>query len=259
METKSTAIHPGVIPFKRKKWCVFCTIYSIPFRPGLYVGTTRSNSISLASNNPNEIFREMKRSLPSPMVRAMDTDGLGIDEAIAWHRVTKADLSAEIDSLQQSGYEKITLPQSVSELIGLPDLESTSNNVVTAKRSGFSPNSFFGALLFRLFTSFKFLMGYAIPFLIPFLIIKPSFILPILVTFCINLFMASLIWPFIQLKSWIKGILLGLFSGAAYSLVTYFVLPQYFHPGISVTAVIIGLLIGFLFDCTDRDDQPACA
>jgi hypothetical protein len=220
------------------------------------VGTTRSNSVSLVANNPNEIYGELQRSLPSPMVRAMDTDGLRIDEAIAWQRVTKADLSAEVDSLQQSGYEKIFLPQSIADLIGLKEMEPVDEKLLIGKKAAFSPNSILGAFLLRLFTSFKFLIGYAVPFLLPFFIIKPLFILTILAVFGAGLLLASLTWPFIHLKSWIKGILLGLFGGSAYSLVTYFALPQFFQPGLSVAAVIIGLLIGILLDCTDKDDQP---
>ncbi len=254
METNVNSGHPSIIPFKRKKWCIFCFIYSIPHRPGVYASKTRSQSISLTSNNANEIFSETKRSMPSPLVKAMDTDGLQIDEAIAWRRLNANDVKTEVEVLQQGSYDQIVIPQAVNELLGLSQTDPADASVVVGKGSKISPNSFLGALLLRLYTLVRFFVGYAVPLLIPFFFIKPDAALPMLAIFGVNLLITAFAWPFIPLKSWVKGILLALFTGIGYSALAYFVLPQFFQPGLSIAALVTGLLVGFILDCTDRDD-----
>ncbi len=254
METNPIPGNFNFIPFKRKKWCIFCYIYSIPHHPGTYLGATRSSDCSLASNNANEIFTEIKRSLPSPLVRAIDTDGLYLDEAIAWRRITKDDLKAEVDVMQQASYQQISLPSSVGELLGIEQETESSTRINIHPRKGVSPNSPFGALLLRLYTNLRLFIGYGVPLLIPTLIIKPGQALPLMAIFAATLLLAAVIWPAFHMKSWLKGILLGLFSTVIYGGVTYLLLPQFFKPGLCLAALLSGVLTGFLLDCTDKDD-----
>lgn len=254
METNTNPGYPSVIPFKRKKWCIFCFIYSIPHRPGVYASKTRGQSISLTSNNANEIFAETKRSMPSPLVKAVDTDGLQFDEAIAWRRLNEHDVRTEIEVLQQGSYEQIVIPQTANDLLGLSQTDPVDARFVVGKRSVISPKSFFGALLLRLYTLVRFFVGYAIPLLIPFFFIKPDAILSMMAVFLANLLIAAFTWPYIPLKSWLKGIFLALITGIGYSALTYFVLPQYFQPGVGIAALVTGLLVGLILDCSDRDE-----
>jgi hypothetical protein len=187
-------------------------------------------------------------------VKAVDSDGLLIDEAIAWCRLTSTDVKTELELLQKGTYDQIILPQSVNELLGLSQSDPADCRVVIGGKSGISPNSFFGALFLRLYTLIRLFVGYAVPLLIPFFFIKPDAILAVLAVFGANLLIAAFTWPFIPLKSWIKGILLALFTGIAYSALAYFVLPQFFQPGLSIATLLTGLLVGLLLDCTDRDD-----
>lgn len=241
----------SIFAFKRKYWCIFCSLYSIPLKEGIYSSESLEQKISLSSNNPNEILKEIKRNSPSPLVKAIDTRGLLLDEAIAWHKITKDDLSFGFEELQMGSYEEILIPQSVSDLLQGQNNNRADQKVIIGKQSAINPNSHPGAILVRLFTSLKFFVGYSIPLILPFTIFKQDLIFPVLALFGINLLVAALTWPIIHLKSWIKGVFLALITGFSYTAIAYFYFPLFYQTGLSVAAVITGILVGLLLDCTD--------
>lgn len=241
-----------VLPFKRKHMCVFCSIFSIPLRPGIYSSDSQKQRISLTSNNPNEILKEIQRNSPSPLVKAMDTSGLTLDEAIAWRKVTKEEVETVLDEMQGEGYEQLLVPQSVGNLLTGQGNKMTVPKIIIEPSSWLNPNSRFSGLLIRLITVLKFLVGYSIPLILPFAIFKQEFVLPVLVLFGTSLLLAALIWPVLEIRSWIKGVFLALIMGLAYTAIGFFVFPQSYQTGLSVTAVILGVLVGVLLGCTDR-------
>lgn len=242
----------SVFTFKRKHWCVFCSLYSIPLKEGVYSSESLEQKISLSSNNPNEILKEIKRNSPSPLVKAFDTRGLLLDEAIAWRKITKDDLKIELEELQMNLYYEIVISQSASDLLQVQNFNRTDQKVIIGKHSAINPNSRLGGLLTRFFTASKFFVGYSIPLILPFAIFKQDLILPVLALFGINLLLAALTWPLVRLRSWIKGIFLAMITGFSYTTIAYFYFPRFYQTGLSVAAVITGILVGLLLECTDR-------
>jgi hypothetical protein len=246
METKLIMENSAALALRNKKWNVLCFLYSIAVKAGIYSKESQDHTVSLTSNNPNEILHELQSDSPSPLVKALNTRGLVIKEAVAWRQLTRKELEHELEELQPQKYSKVQVPQSLTPLLG-----SYADQVSTVEGSGLDANAGFGALLLRLGTVLRMFLGYGIALVIPFIVIKPELIGVILAAFGVNLILAALLWPFLRIKSFLKGILLALFSGGVYACIAYFLLPAFFAPGILICVALTGLLTGYILDCTD--------
>lgn len=195
-------------PFLRTKKCAFCSIYSIPTRPGIYFLRRESNEIFVTSNKPNQIFEAINSKKPHPMVLALDTAGFSINEARALGKIDPELIDRIITEILTEGNNELYLPDSIVSM--LPTLVDHSNVSVLELNNRIDSYERFNKYLIRCLVGLRLGIAYSL-FILPFMLIDVDLSFRSILVFLGSIFFSTVILPRNMPLNLIVFLLFGVF------------------------------------------------